>query len=312
MSDPPTVNPDPVALGILIKSYGVDYPLFQTLISSIERFNVELLPIWVVVPENDLELFLPHAGACCTILSEQVLGQYLVNHDVSRIRPGYINQEIIKMSFWELGLAENYFAIDSDAVILRPFGASDFLHTNGQPYTVLVEDRDLIVDPEYFRDHWIGREQSLRHIQREIGLTDPRLLTCHGHQVLSSIVWKSFKEKFMQPRGLSYADVLGIEPYEYSWYNFWLQKSEAITIHIREPLVKVIHNREQHEEMVIRGLTLDDYARGYLALVVNSNFGSDAQKISRGEKLAAYVNVQDLVSISLAKFKQMLTRRQPQ
>jgi len=295
-------------IGILIKSYSGDYELFVRLVTSIEDSNTESLPVWIVVPDSDLELFSVHESLNCSVLPESILDKYLVAYEVSGIRPGYINQEIVKMAFWELGLAENYFAIDSDAVVLRPFGTADFLNPDGIPYTVLVEDRDLLVDPEYYQQHWIGREKSLRHIQREIELDDPRLLTCHGHQIMSAMVWRSFKENFMAPRELSYADVLAIEPYEFSWYNFWLQKSSAIDIHVREPLVKVIHNRGQHEEMLLRGITSEDYARGYLALVVNSNFGTNAPQASRFVGLAGYLSVKDLWSIFLVKLQSLMKR----
>ncbi len=298
----------PAPLGLVIKSYLGDYQLFVRLMASIVQFNKESLPVWVVVPDSDLEQFGAHDGPHCEVLSESVLGRYLTTHEVSGIRPGYINQEIIKMAFWELGLAENYFAIDSDAVVLRPFGVADFLHPDGTPYTVLVEDRDLLVDPEYYQQHWVGREISLRHIQSEVGLEDPRLLTCHGHQVMSSVVWRSFKNEFMEPRGLSYADILAIEPYEFSWYNFWLQKSKVIEIHGREPIVKVIHNRGQHEEMLLRGITLEDYARGYLALVVNSNFGTNVPQADRAVGLARYLSVRDLWSILLVKLQGLVKR----
>ena len=52
----------------------------------------------------------------------------------------------------------------------------------------------------------------------------------------------------------------------------WLQKSHVIPIHARESFVKVFHHEGQHMEYLIRGIKNDDVARGYLALVVNSNF----------------------------------------
>ena len=34
---------------------------------------------------------------------------------------GYINQEIVKLCFWETGLADNYLCLDSDAEFVRDF-----------------------------------------------------------------------------------------------------------------------------------------------------------------------------------------------
>ncbi len=63
------------------------------------------------------------------------------------------------------------------------------------PYTVLVEDNELKVEPRYYAEHWQGREAHLRRIQELVGLDDRRLLTCHGHQVFSSTVLASLKRR---------------------------------------------------------------------------------------------------------------------
>ncbi len=40
------------------------------------------------------------------------------------------------------------------------------------PYTVLVEDNELKVEPRYYEEHWKGREVNLRRIQELVGLDD--------------------------------------------------------------------------------------------------------------------------------------------
>jgi hypothetical protein len=236
-----------------------------------------------------------------------------VDEPVAGVRPGYINQEIIKLAFWELGLAANYLPVDSDAVFLRPFGVSDFMHSIDVPYTVLLEDRDLQVDPEYFTTHWQGREKVLRHIQAEVGLEDSRLLTCHGHQVLSSTVLRSLRDDFLQPRGWSYARMLAEGPYEFSWYNFWLQKSKVMPIELREPYFKVIHSAKQHTDMLIEGVTLEDVARGYLGIIINSNFAKAWDDVnhqtSRADALSGYLSWSMLASIAGAKVRGVFRRR---
>jgi hypothetical protein len=205
-------------------------------------------------------------------MPESTFGEFLVHEDVAGIRPGYINQEIVKLAFWETGLTANYFCVDSEAVFLRPFHHDDFMFDETTPYTVLVEDNELKVEPRYYADHWQGREQSLRRIQELVGLEDRRILTCHGHQVFSSVVLHSLKEDFLEPHGWSYRDMLAEAPYEFSWYNMWLQKTKAIPIAVREPLVKVFHHEGQEIEYALRGITPEDIARGFVAAVVNSNY----------------------------------------
>ena len=198
------------------------------------------------------------------------------------------------MAFWERGLAENYFCADSELVFVRDFGHDDFMFDDVTPFTVLAEDNELKVDPMYYEQHWRGREQHLRRIQELVGLADPRLLTCHGHQIMSSAVLASLKRDFMDPRGWNYADLLRQSPYEFSWYNFWLQKTQVIHIVAREPLIKTFHNKVQELEYAISGVTITDIARGYLGVVANSNYadayGSGAVGDPPSKKLARYTS----------------------
>jgi hypothetical protein len=280
-------------LALLLKSYGGDADLAERMIASFTQFNGEGLPLLIVVPDEDLTRFAGFAGDHVTLLPESRLGQYLVTEAVAGVRPGYINQEIVKLAFWELDLAENYFCIDSDAVFVRPFGRDDFMLDETTPYTVLVEDNELKVEPRYYEQHWKGREVHLRRIQELVGLDDRRLMSCHGHQVMSSTVLRSLKEDFLEPRGWTYADMLAEAPYEFTWYNMWLQKSQVIPIAIREPLVKTFHHEGQHLEYALRGIGTDDIARGFVGVVVNSNYArswaNGAVNEAPEETLARYV-----------------------
>lgn len=260
------------SVGLLLKSYAGDLAYAERLVASLDRHNVERLPTWIVVPDSDLELFAHLTGPERHLIAESALDQHLVTSPIGDLRTGYANQEIIKLAFWELGLVDVYLPIDSDAVIVRDFGRADLMYDHDTPFTVLVEDNDLKVDPRYFHDTWVGRERALRRIQEEVGLADRRLLTSHGHQVMSSRVLRSLRDDFMAARGWSYADLLGVSPYEFSWYAFWLQASGVMPIHVREPLIKVLHTADQHLEYAMAGITPVDVARGYLGIVVNSNF----------------------------------------
>jgi hypothetical protein len=301
------------SLALLLKSYGGDADLAERMLASFNVFNAEGLPLYVVVPDAAMDRFSGFASEHVTVLPESRLGEYLVDHDVAGVRPGYINQEIIKLSFWELQLADNYFCIDSDAVFVRPFGRDDFMYDDTTPYTVLVEDNELKVEPRYYAQHWQGRETNLRRIQGLVGLEDRRILTCHGHQVFSSRVLRSLKEDFLRPRGWSYADMLAEAPYEFTWYNMWLQKTKIIPIEIREPLVKVFHHEGQEIEYALRGVTPTDIARGYVAVVVNSNYArswAEAREATTAEDvLARYVPYDVLMKALTQKVRDTAARR---
>lgn len=298
---------------MLLKSFADDFDYAQRLIVSFRKFNADNVHLYCVVPPADLSRFEVFRGPDVTVLAESELGQYLVDKPVHGMRAGYINQEIVKLSFWELELTENYFCVDSDAEFIRPFHRSDFMVDEHTPYTVLVEDNELKVEPRYYREYWQQREIELRQIQDLVGLDSKVVRTCHGHQIFSTKVLRSFKTEFLDARGWSYADALEAAPYEFTWYNMWLQKSQEIEIHQREPLVKVFHNESQHLEYVMRGVTTADIARGYVALVVNSNYARDVGVVpaetSKPDYLARYLSYGEVAQLIASKAKDTFQRR---
>ena len=301
------------SLALLLKSYRGDVEYAKRLLSSFAEFNTDGLPMFVVVPEADVEVFESMVAGRATVLDEALFAPHLVSEQVHGLRPGYVNQEIVKLAFAELELAENYFCVDSDAEFIRPFGRADFMFDESTPYQVLVEDRELNVDPRYYEEYWQSRQESLQRIAREVGLDDRIVLTCHGHQVFSSLVLKSFREEFLAPRNWTYADALAIAPYEFSWYNLWLQKSQVIPIHIREPWVKVFHHEGNHLEAILRRVRVDDLARAYLAVVVNSNYSRDLGlmdlRATKPAALAPYLSYRELLDVLVAKLKDTRQRR---
>ena len=299
--------------GLLLRSHEGDFPLAQRLVESFCQHNPDDLKLVCCVSESEIALFSELESDNVTVMSDRQLTHYFVDEDVAGIRPGYINQEIVKLAFHELEIFENYFCIDSDAVFIRDIHQEDFIAPDGYPYSILVEDNDLKVEPTYFARYWTKREEAIRKIARILDYQVPILQTCHGHQVMSSVVLGSLVRDVLNPRGWSYADALAEAPYEFSWYNLWLQKSQLIPIHKREPLVKVFHHAGQHQEYILRGITEKDLARGYLAVVVNSNFSRDLELVSLTEAkpvaLAPYLSFREVGQLLRAKIRSGVQRR---
>jgi hypothetical protein len=93
----------------------------------------------------------------------------------------------------------------------------------------------------------------------------------------------------------------------------WLQKTQLIPIEIREPLVKVFHHEGQEIEYALRGITPADIARGFLAVVVNSNYarswGAVGEPNSTEETLAKYVPYDVLMKALSRKVRDTASRR---
>ena len=259
--------------GILLKTYNGDVKYVKRLLVSFHKHNIENIPLYLVCPEVEIDIFRQFNDKNIFLFSDESITEELVCDDsILGIRPGYINQEIIKLAFWEKKLCDNYFCLDSDIVFIRDFYIHDFMFNENIPYTILQEDNELIVDPEYYNTHWIGRAEYIQKINKAIGYEDHRMLTCHGSAILSAKVLESFKLNYLNKNNFSYKDALRIAPYEYSWYNIWLLKHKIIEIEIREPIIKMFHQKSHHTEYINKGVTLDDIKRAYIGYNINSNY----------------------------------------
>ncbi|MGA2910179.1 MAG: DUF6492 family protein [Candidatus Microgenomates bacterium] len=291
---------------ILLKTYVGDIEYVKRLIRTYKRYNADNIPLYIVVPESDMNHFKRFIGKEIKLLSDESVTKDLVHDNSIRgIRLGYINQEIIKLAFWEKRLCKNYFCMDADGVFIRKFYKSDFMYDKTTPYTILVEDNELKVDPEYYKFYWRERETLIRKIQKEVGLNDRRMLTYHGFVIVSSKVLESFHRKYLTPKRKSYKDILKISPYEFSWYNMWLQKDKTIPIEIREPLIKLFYKKSQHIEYLKKGITLKDIARGYIGYVINSNYSRGFGIVNYDEP-KKYGIVIDRLKINIRKLANFL------
>ena len=258
---------------ILLKTYSGDLNYVERLLHSFHKHNVENIPLYIVCPEVELNVFKKFDKKNIFIYSDESITDELVSDDsILGIRPGYINQEIIKLSFWEKKVCDNYFCLDSDIIFIRDFYVHDFMFDKNTPYTILQEDNELIVEPEYYNTHWINRAEYIKKINIAIGYEDHRMLTCHGSAILSAKVLESFKMNFLIKNNFGYKDALRIAPYEYSWYNIWLLKHKTIEIEFREPIIKMFHQKSHHTEYIKKGITLNDISRAYIGYNINSNY----------------------------------------
>lgn len=287
--------------GLLLKSYRGDLAQARRLVDSYRRYAPGDIPMTAIVPRDDLPLFRAFTGEDIQLIPEEELGQHLVDHELAGLRPGYVNQEIVKLAFHELGVYEHYFTVDSELEFLRPFRLEDFLAPDRVPYSVLVEDRDLLVDPAYYSSYWTSREQAHRAIWETVGVMDPVIRTCHGHTTLSTPILRSFVSHFLTSRNWTYRDAIAFAPYEYTWYNAWLLKSELLSVHPREPLVKVFHTEQQLLTSLAQGIDRAAISRGYLGMVVNGSFDQGRSlSTSFDDKISAlplYLSTREILAL---------------
>lgn len=270
---------------VMLKTYRNDFPSVKRLLESFNQFNKDNIPLYVVLPMADKGLFIEQMGQALKepdkVLEEEVyFAEHLDNGDLTNrfeqyMTNGYLNQQIVKLAFWECGLCENYFCVDSDSYFIRDFYLKDFMYNENIPYTILIEDNDLKADPLYYHKYWThSREIMIPNIQREFGMEGRRLLTCHGFQIFSCKVLKDFKERYMKVKNYSYSKILEICALEFSWYNLWIQKEQPIPIYTCEPIFKTFHTESQYVMTWLSGVETEDLGRSYIGIVMNPKRGS--------------------------------------
>ena len=261
------------------KSYSRDFLRLRRLLESINQFNADHLDFYISTPKQDKGLL------------EEVLGQsgyiWVADEDIVAANPnanvakyqtmsGGLSQQIIKSEFWRLGFAENYLCLDSDSLFIRNFYKSDFLLSDGVPYTILHQNK------EYFQ---LAINRGKGKIQQELtdealrvkalfGREGPTYFCAPAPFIWSSKVWYSLEEQYLTKLGISIWDFIKPDFPETMIYGEALLKFKAIPIVPIEPLFRVYHYDWQYYLMRRLGETIEKLRPNYLGIIYQSTWDS--------------------------------------
>jgi hypothetical protein len=267
-------------LALYCKSYSTDLRRVVRLAESIRQFNAEGLPFYVSAPQTELPLFREHlAPLGVEVLADEDILRASPRIDVEQLRamPGSVAQQVIKSEFWRLGLSTAFVCLDSDAVFIRPFGLADFMTPEGVPYTMMDEAHDLLEDALRHK-----RERIVDAFGREADLVQ-QLFQRQGRRysfgpfplVWHCAVWQSLDERYLQPRGMSFADAIAQAPIESRWYGEALLAYQAVPLLPCQALFKVYHYAWQYDQDRRAGLTTEQLARFYCGVIYQSAWERD-------------------------------------
>tara|TARA_Y100000361_G_C11159118_1_gene346025 strand:- start:319 stop:1146 length:828 start_codon:yes stop_codon:yes gene_type:complete len=270
--------------GILVLSYNGDLERANNLFKTIEKHNVENLPVYLMVDKQDKDLFVNKLG---TVNYELVLTEDLNLTSRQRVPNGWIYQQILKSQFWVSGLCENYLSIDSDSKILKDFYYDDFMFDDNTPFTVMSEQKDFLdvayklgkVKYEQNNRGWFINSRyynAIRKIREFIPNTTTRYFDYGPSPYLwSSKVWKSFNDEYLLPNNLTFEQLtlsLGSLMSEAALYGEWLLHSKKIDIIPVNPFFKFYHWKELYDWDKESNITEDDIKKNYLGVVYQSNW----------------------------------------
>jgi hypothetical protein len=256
---------------IYTKTYSGDLERVKILIDSIKSHNKDNIPFYISIPKSEELLFKSN------IDTDYV--KIVFDEDIVEISSNnWHTQQIIKSSFWKLGLCENYVMIDSDSYFIKDFYVSDFMYDDNTPYTVMHEQKDLF--------EWSSRyNQIIGHNPKNGFLEDRKkimeVFDRRGRYydfgpsptIWSTKVWEGLNQ-LLKNSNKVFTDLILHTPSEFSWYGEFLLKYRVINIFPINPLFKVFHFKPQYDFYKELNYTQYDFSENYLGFVMQSNWGA--------------------------------------
>ena len=119
---------------IYTKSYAPDVEVTKRFKESVDKHNIENIPIYISVPKSDINLFKNKLGTKgYTLIADEDIYSLTTNLD------GWRTQQIVKTHFNTLNITKNYLCPDADNFFINDFKKSDFMATEDIIYTIIVD-----------------------------------------------------------------------------------------------------------------------------------------------------------------------------
>ena len=262
------------------KSYRRDFIRLKRLLESINQFNQDEIPFYISTPEDQ------HAELI-TILGDMnyhwvsdesiVAANSKAPQGIEKTRSGSLSQQVIKSEFWRLGISENYVCLDSDCVFIKPFGRSDFLASDGNPYTVIYQNKEffqLAANRNYAKVANNLRVEG-DTVKALFGRLGPNYYCPCPPFIWSAKVWRSLDENYLIPRNLSFWDISTESHPETLLYLEALLNYRAIPLYPIEQLFRIYYY-DWHFFLQRRlGESLQKLTGNYLGVIYQSSWESN-------------------------------------
>ena len=271
------VSSETVRLAIFCKSYSRDVRRVKRLLASIELHNQAALPVFISIPQIDRKLFENQLGlGRCSFIDDEEIAATNPNYSWEKLTrlPGGLYQQIIKSEFWRIGNIANYLCIDSDSYFITDFNYTNFLHPDGNPYTVIHQNRELLQMAINLGMNKIQSnfEAECQRFARIFNRPVPDYYFMPSPFLWSAKVWQSLVDNYLAPRNLSITDAITSDLPESRWYGEALLAYQAIPLHPIEPLFRVYHYDWQYFSLRRQGGTEAKLAKNYLGVIYQSNW----------------------------------------
>jgi hypothetical protein len=264
-------------LVLYCKSYRKDFFRLKQLLASVMTHNADQIPFYISTPQNQYDELIQIVGAAGYqwISDESIIA---ANPDVppgiADTKSGGLAQQVIKSEFWRLGLCLNYVCLDSDCIFIKDFKSSDFMASDGHPYTVIYQNK------EYFqlasnRGH-ARAPANLRaegdRVKALFNRVGPNYYCPCPPFIWSAKVWESLDQHYLKPRHITLWDLCTPEHPESLLYLEALLNYCAIPLHPLEQLFRIYYY-DWHYYLIKRlGESRTKLAENYLGVIYQSSW----------------------------------------
>lgn len=284
-------------IALYCKSYRKDFLRLKKLVQSINQHNIDGIPFYISTPEEqkrEMLAILVSIGGYEWVSDESIVASNpRVPTGIEATRSGGLSQQTIKSEFWRLGLSENYVCLDSDCIFIKDFHVSDFIASDGDPYTVMYQNKDyyqLAINRGQAR---VLGELSLEadNVKAIFGRSGPNYYCPCPPFIWSSKVWRSLDDDFLKPKGMTLWDINTAQHPETLLYLEALLNFKAIPLHPIEQLFRIYYYDWHYFLLRRNGETIKKLAENYLGVIYQSSWdlsmdhgGSTKSSLSRAFK----------------------------
>ena len=265
-------------LVLYCKSYRRDFLRLRRLLASITRYNVDQIPFYISTPENQYQDLISALGTSSGfhwVSDESIIAANpLVPFGIEKTRSGGLSQQAIKSEFWRLGISENYVCLDSDCIFITEFKKSDFLSSDGNPYTVIYQNKEFF---QLAINRRQGKAQS--NLRREgdrvkalFSRAGPNYYCPCPPFIWSAKVWKSLDQQYLRPKGMTFWDLSSDDHPETLLYLEALLNYHAIPLRPIEQLFRIYYYDWQYYLLRRTGETEEKLKTNYLGVIYQSNW----------------------------------------
>ena len=278
------------------KSYRRDFLRLKRLLESINQHNIDQIPFYISTPADQYQELLSVLGTTSGfhwVSDESIIeSNPRVGAGIEKTRSGGLSQQAIKSEFWRLGISKNYVCLDSDCIFLKEFGRKNFIASDGNPYTVIYQNKE-------FFQLAINRNHS--RVEENLHLEGDRVKALFGREgpnyycpcppfIWSAKVWQSLDEQYLIPKGLTFWDISTPEHPETLLYLEALLNFHAIPLHPIEQLFRIYYYDWQYYLLLRAGESEKKLITNYLGVIYQSNWDSDLDLGSSGKSFLSRIN----------------------